>query len=171
MVVSGLALGCDKIAHETTVNENKITIAFLPCGLNVISPSSNKKLAKSIIEQGGCLVSEYEPDKKVFKRSYVERDKIVAAFSDIVFVLQCGEKSGTMHTVNVTIDFKKVNHRDLYVYIPEDMSDGDYSGNISILKSNNGTKVSDIDEFCEEIVILEKDNNLNKNADYQSKLI
>lgn len=171
VVVSGLALGCDKIAHETTVNENKITIAFLPCGLNVISPSSNKKLAKSIIEQDGCLVSEYEPDKKVFKRSYVERDKIVAAFSDIVFVLQCGEKSGTMHTVNATIDFKKVNHRDLYVYLPEDMSDGDYSGNISILKSNNGTKVSDIDEFCEEIVILEKDNNLNKNADYQSKLI
>ena len=76
-----------------------------------------------------------------------------------------------MHTVNATIDFKKVNHRDLYVYLPEDMSDGDYSGNISILKSNNGTKVFDIDEFCEEIVILEKDNNLNKNADYQSKLI
>ena len=167
VVVSGLALGCDKIAHETTVNKNKVTVAILPSGLDVITPAKHKKLVKSIIENGGCLVSEYEPKMNSSKGSYVERDKILAAFSDIVFVVQCGKESGTMHTVNATINLKKENPRDLYVYLPENTSDGDYSGNITILKGSNGTKVSDIDEFCEEIVILEED---TKKVEYQSKL-
>ena len=68
VVVSGLALGCDKIAHQTTVDENKITIAILPSGVNVIKPASNKKLAEKILETGGCLVSEYEPDTKVCRK-------------------------------------------------------------------------------------------------------
>ena len=51
VVVSGLALGCDKIAHQATVDENKSTIAILPSGVNVITPSSNKKLAESFISK------------------------------------------------------------------------------------------------------------------------
>ena len=43
VIVSGLALGCDKIAHKATVDENKTTIAILPSGVNVITPASNKK--------------------------------------------------------------------------------------------------------------------------------
>ena len=83
-------------AYQTTVNENKITIAILPSGVNVIKPASNKKLAKDIIESGGCLVSEYEPDTNVFKGTYVERDHVVAAFSDETFVIQSGIKSGNL---------------------------------------------------------------------------
>lgn len=115
VVVSGLALGCDKIAHQTTVDENKITIAILPSGVNVIKPASNKILAEQILETGGCLVSEYEPDSKVFRGNYVERDAIVAAFSDATFVVECGIKSGTMHTVNAAIDY----NRQIYCYSPK----------------------------------------------------
>lgn len=182
-IISGLALGCDKIAHETTVLENKTTIAILPSGLNKITPASHKGLAEKIIETGGCLLSEYEPNKKAQPGTFVDRDKIVAALSDINFVIQCGEKSGTMHTVNATIDYKKSDsayHRDLYVYMPnelslEDYSEdnpiGDFSGNVKILKENNGTKVSDIEEFCEELAILDSDyeNNRNKKSSKKNK--
>lgn len=180
-IISGLALGCDKIAHETTVLENKITIAILPSGLNKISPASHKGLAEKIIKAGGCLVSEYEPNAKAFRGTYIERDQIVAAFSDINFVIQCGEKSGTMHTVNATIDYKNgdsVYHRDLYVYLPNELSltdyngnnpIGDFSGNVKILNDKNGTKVSDIEEFCEELSILDSNNNENSNKNSKVK--
>lgn len=145
VVVSGLALGCDKIAHQTTVDENKITIAILPSGINVIKPATNKKLAQNILETGGCLVSEYEPDTKVFRGNYVERDAIVAAFCDATFVVECGVKSGTMHTVNAAIDY----NRQIYCYSPEEKS---FDGNEFILKNNkDAIKVDDIDGFCKNL--------------------
>lgn len=180
-IVSGLALGCDKIAHETTVLENKVTIAILPSGLNKITPSSHNGLAEEIIENGGCLVTEYEPNHKPYKKEFVERDQIVAAFSDINFVIQCGEKSGTMHTVNATIDYKNsdsIYHRDLYVYLPNELSKdnyiadnpiGDYGGNVKILKEGNGTRVSDIEEFCEELAILDSSPSIKKSPKVKSK--
>ena len=180
-IVSGLALGCDKIAHETTILENKVTIAILPCGLNKITPASHKGLAEEIIKNGGCLVTEYEPDLKPYKTEFVERDQIVAAFSDINFVIQCGEKSGTMHTVNATINYKNsdsIYHRDLYVYLPSELSKenyiennpiGDFSGNVKILNDGNGTRVSDIEEFCEELAILDSSPVIKKSHEAKSK--
>ena len=181
VIVSGLALGCDKIAHETTVLENKVTVAVLPSGLNKITPASHRGLAEEIIANGGCLVTEYEPNHKPYKKEFVERDQIVAAFSDINFVIQCGEKSGTMHTVNATINYKNsdsIYHRDLYVYLPNELSKenyvednpiGDYSGNVKILKEGNGTRVSDIEEFCEELAILDSSPNIKKSPKVKSK--
>ena len=145
VVVSGLALGCDKIAHQTTVDEDKITIAVLPSGVNVIKPASNKKLAENILKTGGCLVSEYEPDAKVFRGNYVERDAIVAAFCDATFVVECSIKSGTMHTVNAAIDY----NRQIYCYSPDEVS---FDGNEYILMNNkHAVKVEDIDEFCKNL--------------------
>ena len=180
-IISGLALGCDKIAHETTVMENKVTIAILPSGFNNIAPASHKRLAEEIIEKGGCLVSEYAPNIKANKGFYVDRDQIVAAFSDINFVIQCGEKSGTMHTVNATINYKNSDsdyYRDLYVYLPNELSKenymkdnpiGDYSGNVKILNDGNGTRVSDIGEFCEELSILDSSPVIKKSPKVKSK--
>lgn len=119
-VVSGLAFGCDKIAHQTTVDENKITVAVLPSGVDNVSPASNKNLAEKIIETGGCLISEYEPETKVRRGNYVERDRIVAAFSDAVFVVECGVESGTMHTVNFAKEYK----RQIYSYLPDERPEG-----------------------------------------------
>lgn len=159
VVVSGLALGCDQVAHKTTVDKKRETIAVLPSGLNNITPPSNKGLAGEIIEQGGCLITEYEPNMKVNRGSYVARDAIVAAFSDITFVVECGIKSGTMHTVNACLEYKeKVDYsRELYCYLPEDESLGEYMRNKFILENGNSTKVTDdLESFSEELVILEK---------------
>ena len=148
VIVSGLALGCDKIAHQTTVDENKITIAVLPSGVDVIKPAKHKKLAQDIIDTGGCLISEYEPDKSVFKSTYVERDQIVAAFSDATFVVECGVKSGTMHTVNAAKDF----NRQIYAYLPDERPEDSYDGNEFILDTiDSSLKVDNIEEFLEEL--------------------
>ena len=151
VIVSGLALGCNKIAHQATVEENKPTIAVLPSGVNVIKPAKHKKLAEEIIKTGGCLVSEYDPDKKVTKGSYVERDAIVAALSDSIFVVECGINSGTMHTVNAAKDF----NRQIYAYLPDERPEGSYDGNEFILGNiDSSIKVDSIEEFLEDLETL-----------------
>ena len=150
-VVSGLALGCDKIAHQVTVDENKITIAVLPSGVDVIKPSKHKKLSEDIINAGGCLISEYEPKVNVNRGSYIKRDKIVAAFCDATFVVECGVKSGTMHTVNAANDYQ----RQIYTYLPDERAEGSYDGNEFILNEDYGAvKVENIGDFIEELKTL-----------------
>ena len=160
VILSGLAQGCDKIAHKTTVDEDRITIAVLPSGINRIVPSNHKELATNIIEKGGCLISEYEPNADAFKNTFVQRDQIVAALSDAIIVVECGIKSGTMHTV----DFAEEYGKQLFAYLPEDKQGVPFDGNEFILENkNNAFKVADIDSFCKSL------DNPNDNDNYESK--
>ena len=148
VVVSGLALGCDKIAHQATVDENKITVAVLPGDVFKIKPPSHKKLAEDIINAGGCLISEYEPGVKVQKGNYIDRDMIVAALSDAIFIVECGVESGTMHTVKNAEKYK----RQIYSYLPDERPEGSYDGNEYILKNyEDALKVEDIEEFIDNL--------------------
>lgn len=149
VIVSGLALGCDKIAHQATVDENKSTIAILPSGINVITPASNKKLAEDILKTGGCLISEYEPNAKAFKGTYLERDKLVAAFSDAVFVVECGLNSGTMHTVEAAQKYNK----NIFTFIPEFIPEGEYEGNLSI---NDAIQITEVNDFNNDLIKTKK---------------
>lgn len=143
-IISGLALGCDKIAHETTVLAGKKTVAVLPSGVNVITPTSHKKLANSIIETGGCLLSEYEPNAKVTRSTYVERDAVIAALSDATMVIECDVKSGTMHTVDAAEQMK----RKLACYYIDDVSKGKYGGNELMIKEKGAVKITDTEELA-----------------------
>lgn len=86
IIVSGLALGCDSIAHKQAVNRDYPTIAILPSPINSILPKKNTELAREIVTHGGLLISEYynEVDFRVLASRYVERDRLQAAFSDMV---------------------------------------------------------------------------------------
>lgn len=95
-VVSGLAKGCDEIAHRTCVENNAKTIAILPSTLNKIYPASNRELAERIVESGGLLITEYykEPlSKSDAVNRYIERDRLQAMFSKTVIMI-ASYKSG-----------------------------------------------------------------------------
>lgn len=143
VIISGLALGCDGIAHQTTLEANKKTVAVLPSGVNVITPSSHKQMAQNILDNDGCLLSEYEPKAKVTKSTYVERDAVVAALANATMVIECSKKSGTMHTVNSAFGMK----RRLACYYIDDVTKGHYDGNAYMMKTKKATKVSDTDEL------------------------
>lgn len=88
-IVSGLALGCDSIAHEEALFRNGKTVAILPSPLNNIMPATNKALAYKIVEEGGLLVSEYGSDfksKMELSSRYQERDRLQALFSDAIIL-------------------------------------------------------------------------------------
>jgi len=86
-IVSGLALGCDTIAHRQALNSNGKTIAILPSPLNNILPKKNKELASDIVKQNGLLITEYLTEaKSKFELAgrYKERDRLQALFSDCI---------------------------------------------------------------------------------------
>lgn len=88
-IVSGLAQGCDAIAHKEAVDLAGKTVAILPSTLNNISPATNRKLAEEILKTGGLLISEYynEPKSKMELSSrYQERDRLQALFSDAIIL-------------------------------------------------------------------------------------
>lgn len=143
VIVSGLALGCDTIAHKTCIESGGKTVAVLPCGINNISPEENKGLCDEIVEKGGLLISEYFPDEAATQYTFVERDTLIAAFSDATFVVECGVKSGTMHTADAA---EKLGRR-MAAYYTEIADKGNYEGNKHIIDNKGASKVVDTDSL------------------------
>lgn len=106
-VVSGLALGTDANAHIGSLSEKGKTIAVLPSGLNIITPSSNKKIFDNILKNNGLIISEYTYNMSPTKYTFVKRDRIETAISDAVMVIKANENSGTMNAVRTALDSKK----------------------------------------------------------------
>ena len=108
VIVSGLALGCDTIAHEASVLNGGKTIAVLPSPCDNIYPKTNEKLAKSIVETGGLLISEYGTGEEVSKFNYPKRDTIQSLLSNVVLIIQAEDKSGTMIATKKSLKDKKL---------------------------------------------------------------
>lgn len=104
VVVSGLALGMDAIAHRAALDAGGITIAVLAGGLDSIHPSSHRNLAIEILQKGGALISEYEPGTAPLQSNFIARNRIVTAISDGLLVIEASAKSGTMHTANFALE-------------------------------------------------------------------
>jgi DNA processing protein len=88
-IVSGLALGCDSIAHRQALHSKGNTVAILPGPLHDILPAANKSLAHEIVRQGGLLVTEYyQPAQSglELRARYQQRDRLQALFSDCVML-------------------------------------------------------------------------------------
>ena len=139
VIVSGLAVGCDTIAHRACVKKKGKTIAMLPCGFDHISPEENIGLSKEILESGGVLISEYLPYEEATTYTFVERDTLIAAISDAVMVIECGKKSGTMHAVNAAIDL----NRKVGAFSTDNKEQGNYEGNEYIITEKGGFPISD----------------------------
>jgi DNA processing protein len=98
VVVSGLALGCDTVAHRACLRAGGRTAAVLAHGLLQVYPTANRRLADAILDRGGCLVSEHPPEIKPQAAYFVRRNRIQAALGDGVVVVESGRRGGTMHT-------------------------------------------------------------------------
>lgn len=99
IIVSGLALGVDAIAHRAALDAGGTTLAILPCGLPKIAPATNQGLAEDIVRQGGALISEYEPGAPVaWKSNMLERNRLVAGIADALLITEATARSGTLNT-------------------------------------------------------------------------
>jgi len=109
VIVSGLALGIDVIAHKKALDVGLPTIAIPGSGLDpsVIAPRTNYLIAEKILKQGGALVSEYEPMTKAAPYTFPRRNRIMAGLSSGVLIVEATKKSGTLITARLALDYNK----------------------------------------------------------------
>ena len=100
VIVSGLALGVDAIAHQAALDAKGITIGVVINKLPDISPKTNVALAKRMIDSGGAIISEWsEGDEALFsKASFLQRNRLVSGLSDAIIITEATAKSGTLNT-------------------------------------------------------------------------
>lgn len=115
-IVSGLALGCDSIAHKQAIESGGKTVAVMAHGLQTISPSRNVELATSILSSDGALVSEFGFDIKPAPTNFVIRDKTQSALSRGVIMIQSDLVGGSLHASRAAIK----DQRPLIVPFPTD---------------------------------------------------
>lgn len=130
-VVSGLAVGIDGEAHRCTVNSGGYTVGVLACGHMVNYPAENEDLKKSIVENGGAIISELFPytSAKVFY--FRQRNRIIAGLSEAAVIIEASAKSGALVTAELTGDQGKP----VFCVPPHDITDDRYCGVISLLRT------------------------------------
>lgn len=107
LVVSGLAAGTDSTAHQAALDCGVPTLGVLGHGLDMIYPASNRNLAASIVRNGGALLTEYGFGTHPFKRSFLERNRIIAGMSDLTFVVESAVKGGAMSTARYAFEYSR----------------------------------------------------------------
>ena len=107
VIVSGLAYGIDSLAHRGALDNNVPTIGVVAHGLHTLYPSAHRDLAGKIIKRGGSLITEYPSGTAPYQRHFLERNRIVAALSDLTLVVESPIKGGAMSTANMAFSYSR----------------------------------------------------------------
>ncbi|WP_444904996.1 DNA-processing protein DprA [Microbulbifer sp. CnH-101-E] len=100
VVISGLALGIDAVAHEGALAAGGDTIPVLAHGLHTANPRANYKLAMRILDTGGLWVSEHPEDVSPQRHFFVARNRIQVGLSQSSVIVESAASSGTMKHVD-----------------------------------------------------------------------
>ncbi len=107
VIVSGLAIGIDILAHKMALDNDCPTIAVLAGGLDKIYPTENKKYAEEIVAKNGLLISEHPLGSGYLRQHFVARNRIISGLADAVVVAEAGSKSGALITAEFAFREKK----------------------------------------------------------------
>jgi DNA processing protein len=105
VTISGMAKGIDSIVHSSSLDF--ATIAVIAGGINKIYPSENIKLADDIIKNGGLIISEQPFNAIPRNINFIQRNRIIAALSVAVIVVEAALKSGSLITAKFALDYGK----------------------------------------------------------------
>ena len=142
-IVSGLAVGVDKISHETCLKYGGNTIAVLGNGFEHMYPAMNINLSKDIAQKG-LLLTEYYPSFKATSYSFPARNRIIAGLSKGVLVTEAGEKSGALYTKDFALELG----RDVFS-IPGNVNNINSKGTNNIIKSGHGACVTCVEDILD----------------------
>lgn len=143
-----MRFGIDTYAHIGTLQQNNKgkTIAVLGSGLDEIYPKENIKLAKQIIQSGGCVITEFPFGTKPEKLNFPQRNRVISGLAKGVLIVEASEKSGSL----ITVDFALEQGREVFA-VPGNILNETSAGTNNLIK--NGAKlVTNYIEILEEIV-------------------
>lgn len=151
VIISGLAIGADAVAHQAALDAGGQTIAVLPTSLDRIYPASHHHLAKQILEKGGALVSEYSDGSEVYKLNFLARNRLVSGLSDGVLITEAAERSGTLATANFALEQGRV-----VMAVPGNISNPLSVGTNNLIKTG-ATPVTQLEDIFAALDLTLKD--------------
>ncbi len=135
--VSGFAVGIDTAAHNGALEAGGYTAAFLGCGVLYDYPKGTFALRKRIAGHG-VVVSEYLPGSQPFRQNFKVRNRLIAAVSDCVLVVEAGCESGSMNTASHAAELG----REVFVIPPSDLNDCRFQGQVELLREGASLALS-----------------------------
>lgn len=152
-VVSGMARGIDSASHRSALRAGAKTIAFLGCGIDVVYPPENGELMQAIA-QNGAVMTEFAPGTPPYGKNFPIRNRLIAAFSRGVLVVEAKQRSGTASTANWAIE----NNKDVFA-VPGDVSRENSKGCHLLIKTG-GAKLTEcaqdiLEEYAYELEYVE----------------
>ncbi|MFA6135963.1 MAG: DNA-processing protein DprA [Candidatus Paceibacterota bacterium] len=149
-IVSGLALGIDSSAHLGALDAKGVTWSVLANGLDDVYPHSNKKIAQRILENDGCLISEYSGKTPAYPNQFILRNRIISGLCQAILVIEAPEKSGSLATAN----FAKKQNRKIFV-VPGPIDCLNFIGSNNLIKEGAVLTTSYLD-ILKSIGMMEK---------------
>lgn len=144
-IVSGLALGIDGAAHEGALMAKGKTIAVLANGLDSVYPKQHEHLAKLIIENDGCIISEYSDGTPSYPNQFLERNRIVSGLSIATVVIEAPERSGSLATARNAIE----QGREVFIF-PGSVSHTNYRGSHRLIR-DGARLVTNFSDILEDL--------------------
>lgn len=153
VIVSGLALGTDALAHRAALDAKLDTVAIPGSGLSdkALHPKTNFRLALEILKSGGALISEFKPDFRPTIWSFPKRNRIMAGISHATLIVEAGEKSGTLITARLSMEY----NREVMV-VPGPIFYKGHAGSNKLLV-DGATPVTSSEDILEALGIEKKD--------------
>ena len=143
LIVSGMALGIDVIAHKAALENGLPTVGVLAHGLQTIYPALHKNLAKDMVMKGG-LLTEFTHNTKPDKHNFPRRNRIVAGMADATIVVETAIKGGSMITAELAGSY----NRDVFA-VPGKVTDTKSSGCNYLIQNNKAVLYTDGSNFLE----------------------
>lgn len=155
--VSGGALGVDCAAHRGSLAANGVTICVLGCGINYPYLKENAGMRRAITADG-ALVSEYPPDTPPKGYHFPARNRIIAALSNGVLIIESGAKSGSLITANYALDMG----RDVFALLGNNSPQNE--GSNQRIKEGSAIPITDFMDILtnyDNLVLVDKEFELN----------
>jgi len=144
IVISGLARGIDTVAHRAALAAGGRTVAVMACGLDIVYPPENQKLAQEIVENG-ALVSEYPLGIKPRADNFPRRNRIMSGLSLGTLVVEAAERSGALITARMALE----QDREVFA-VPGNIMADSSKGSNSLIR--DGAKlVLTVEDILEEL--------------------
>lgn len=145
VIVSGLAFGIDKIAHESAVDFGGKTIAILPFSPETSTPNQNSLIYKKILDKGGLVLSEFCYNVKKIPGLFPVRNRLLANISKSTVVIQASSKSGALITAEIAFSYA----REVFA-VPGNINNDMSVGTNNLIKFNKAKLVQSAGDILEE---------------------
>ncbi len=129
-VVSGLARGIDTAGHRGALRGQGRTVAVMGTGIDNVYPKENNGLVREILENGGCLVTQFPLGTPPLKDNFPYRNRIISGLSLGVLIVEASERSGSLITARLAME----QNREVMA-VPGNITSGNSFGTNYLIKS------------------------------------